>query len=166
MRHAALALLAASVFEVGGCLPLHDTRQARCDGPALRATVERYRTDLLTANVDDLADLYNESYQFTTPFGEVEQRSVELNMLASRQLRYDEFTIHGFRQQIDGDTAYVSLNVTARGHHLKAAFAGPHVYTHVFVCRGAHWSLLVSHVSFAPFYKPDKGSMTAPRGRR
>lgn len=158
IRRFTFVLLAASAFEIAGCLPLRDTRQAGCDEHALRATVERYRTDLLTANIDDLAHLYNARYQFTTPFGEVEQRAVELNMLATRQLRYDEFTIHESTQQIDGDTAYVSLVVTARGQHRKAAFAGPHVYTHVFVCRGANWSLLVSHVSFAPFYKPNKGT--------
>src|SRR5258708_30979383 len=93
------------------------------------------------------------TFTLTSSRGEVTNLAQNLDEVARREPRYDEFRNHDQKVRLYGDAAIVIGITTIRGTSEGKAFAADFQFTDTYVRRDRHWLLAASHASRLPAAK-------------
>lgn len=93
------------------------------------------------------------TFTLTSSRGEVTDLAQNLDEVAKREPRYDEFRNHDQKVRLYGDAAIVLGITSIKGTSEGKAFAADFQFTDTYVRRGGRWLLAASHASRLPAAK-------------
>lgn len=145
MRHMPVVTIGALI----ACLPVF--AQSKSGGGDAEQAVMRIEKEMLaavlkgdaSANQRYLAD----TFVFTGPDGEREDKGQMVNDLKSGDLKLQSASLDDAKIQVYGDTAIVTYSSTDKGTYKGKDISGNTRWTDVFVRRSGRWQLVATHGS-------------------
>ncbi|TLY49539.1 MAG: nuclear transport factor 2 family protein [Gammaproteobacteria bacterium] len=93
------------------------------------------------------------TFTLTSSRGEVTDLAQNLDEVAKREPRYDEFRNHDQKVRLYGDAAIITGITTIKGTSEGKAFAADFQFTDTYVRHAGRWLLAASHASRLPASK-------------
>lgn len=115
------------------------------EGEQLKKVERQLATALAKNDVETVAELLAEDWQFVGSEGEIVGREEVLGALRSGQLKFESYELGPMKVRVYGDTAVVIGAGTSKGSMAGEAFDERDVFTDVFIRKDGKWRCVSTH---------------------
>ena len=141
------SLSAIAIAVIIACLSA--SGQSEAGGGGAEQAIMRIEKEMLAAVLKGDAST-NERYLadtfvFTGPDGEMENKGQMVNDLKSGDLKFQSASLDDAKVQVYGDTAIVTYSSNDKGTYKGKDFSGKTRWTDVFVRQNGKWQIVASH---------------------
>jgi ketosteroid isomerase-like protein len=140
-----VARLTVAIVLLGGAIA--HARDAASDTRELLRVEAELCKAFEVGDADTLRKGLDSTFTLTDSHGEVTDFARNVDDVAKRDPRYDEFRNHEQKVRLYGDAAIITGITSVKGHSGADAFAADFQFTDTWVRRDGHWKLAASHAS-------------------